>query len=79
MLKQQLIEAHDSAIRSIKNQFELVPMEKTDCTPHKKAMDLGSLLKHLQTVELRVVTGIVNNLQTALFVMGHTPNCDRNK
>lgn len=57
MLKQELIDAHGRAVHSIKNHFQILPMDKLAYTPHPKAFTMEQLIRHLQASELHLIRG----------------------
>ncbi len=61
MLKSDLINSFNSVNKSIKNHFQILPMDKLEFTPHPKSMTMERLIKHLQSIEISTTRGVITN------------------
>lgn len=57
MIRTALEQAFDTAVRSIKRHFALVPVDRLDFAPHPKTMPMERLVRHLQSIEYPPVRG----------------------
>lgn len=62
MLKTDLINSFHLVNKSIKNHFQILPMDKLDFTIHPKSMTMEKLIRHLQSIELFTTRGVVSNI-----------------